>query len=215
MSSPLAIHLLTNCDSYKNADAYFKFIEKCAAGGITHLQLRQKKWAYANILSFGYELKYIAKQHNVSFIVNDDLNLLQQLDADGVHLGPSDISVQSARTIIGNNKIIGLSIESTEQLHIANNYDKIDYVAASAVFPSVSKDNLKKIWGVDGLKQFCLQSKHPTIAIGGISLDNIDAVLKCKVNGIAIISALHQSLNVSDYLAQLQHKIQEHNYEII
>ncbi|MCX8514500.1 MAG: thiamine phosphate synthase [Pseudomonadota bacterium] len=213
-SEPIAIHLLTNCDSYKNADTYFKFIEQCAIGGITHLQLRQKDWSAANLLSFGYELKSIAKDHNLNFIVNDSLALMQQLDADGIHLGQSDISVNQARTILGPTKIIGLSIESEEQLIIANNYANLDYVAASAVFSSPTKTNLKKVWGVDGLKQFCLQSKHPTIAIGGINLNNIDSVINCNVSGVAIISALHKCSNVSDYLAQMHNKLKEHR-EII
>ena len=97
-----------------------------------------------------------------------------------------------ARSILGPNKIIGLSIESLSELAIANASDSIDYVTASAVFPTQTKPDCKTLWGIDGLEQVVLRSKHPVTAIGGINVQNVRSVMEQGVEGVAVIGALRQ-----------------------
>lgn len=198
----IQIHLLTNCQAFPD-DKYLKFIEICAKSGITHLQLRQKNWAYSDLLSFGRELKAVLSNYDASLIVNDDFKLMLELDADGIHLGQTDGNPELVRALIGQDKIIGLSIESMSELLTANQLDYLNYVAASSVFPTNTKKNLRTIWGIDGLKQFCQESRHPVIAIGGINLTNVSQVYATGVAGIALISAIHEAENPELYIQNL------------
>lgn len=199
--SLLELHLLTNCNAAN--DNYLRFIKKCILSGVTHVQLRQKNWSYQDLLHFGYELKNLLKPYNTKLIINDNLKLAIALDADGIHLGQTDCNYRLARIEFGTHKIIGLSIESHAELLEANKMSEVNYVAASAVFASKSKNNLKKIWGINGLNEFCKISKHPVIAIGGIDISNIKEVVATGINGIAIISAIHNAYNPQQYIQQL------------
>lgn len=195
------LHLLTACEHLD--DEYLRFIATCIQSGVSHLQLRQKNLSYKELLNFGIELKIILKDFPTKLIINDNLKLALELDADGIHLGQGDINTEIARSKLGPDKIIGLSIESISELITANNNPHINYVAASAVFPSSSKSNLKRIWGIQGLKKFCEISKHPVIAIGGIDLNNIKSIKECGINGVAIINSIHQAKNPKEYIQSL------------
>lgn len=202
----IQIHLLTNAQVFPD-DNYISFIDVCAKSGITHLQLRQKNWAYSDLLSFGRELKAILSSYDVRLIINDDFKLMLELDADGIHLGQSDSNPKLVRQEVGKDKIIGLSIESMNELLLANQLDCLDYVAASSVFPTDTKKNLNTIWGIDGLPLFCQQSRHPVIAIGGINLTNVGQVYSAGITGIALISAIHEAANPSLYIQNLINQI--------
>lgn len=196
------LHLITNCQDWPN-DKYLQFIETIATAGISDIQLRQKNWSSQDLLAFGRELSAILKPTPVNLIVNDSLELAVKLDADGIHLGQQDISPDLARKTLGSNKKIGLSIETLPQLHIANSLSSINYVAASAIFPSKSKNNIRHLWGIDGLQQFCTLSHHPVIAIGGINHENLASITATNITGVAIISAIHEATNPTQYIAQL------------
>lgn len=101
----IQIHLLTNAQDFPD-DSYLSFIEVCARSGITDLQLRQKNWAYSDLLSFGHELKAILSSYDVRLIINDDFKLMLELDADGIHLGQSDSNPKLVRQEVGEDKII-------------------------------------------------------------------------------------------------------------
>ena len=198
----IQIHLLTNAQDFPD-DSYLSFIEVCARSGITHLQLRQKNWSYSDLLSFGQELKAVLSSYDVPLIINDDFELMLDLNAEGIHLGQSDSNPVLVRQEVGEDKIIGLSIESMNELMNANQLDCLDYVAASSVFPTDTKKNLKTIWGIDGLQLFCQQSRHPVIAIGGINLNNVNQVYSAGAAGVALISAIHEAANPSLYIQNL------------
>lgn len=200
------LHLLTACPN-SEYDEYLKFIELSAKSGITHLQLRQKNWSFSSLLSLGRELQAILTPHSVPLIINDNLHLALELNADGLHLGQKDGDPDAARAILGADKIIGISIENNTQLEQANLSRSINYVAASAVFPSKSKNNIEHIWGLDGLAKFCQTSYHPVIAIGGINLSNIAQVGAIPISGIAVISAIHEADNPKQYIQQLNQQL--------
>lgn len=200
------LHLLTACPDTEHNE-YLKFIELSAKSGITHLQLRQKNWSFSSLLSLGRELQAVLKPYSVPLIINDNLDLAVELNADGVHLGQKDGNPDAARAILGTDKIIGVSIENIAQLEQANLSRSINYVAASAIFPSKSKNNIEHIWGIDGLDKFCQKSYHPVIAIGGINLSNIAEVGATGVSGVAIISAIHEADNPKQYIQDLNQKL--------
>ena len=184
---------------------YLEFIKSCIANGVSSVQLREKGSTPEFKLDFAAQLKEILAPYNIPLIINDDVNCALAVDAEGVHLGQSDTAPEKARKLLGKNKFIGLSIESETELVQANQCD-LDYVAASAVFPSEHKNNLKTIWGLEGLQHLAQKSKHPMIAIGGINSHNAAAVMQAGAQGLAVIGALHNAQNpgkMASYLREL------------
>lgn len=182
---------------------YLKFIEQCAKSGISSVQLREKNSSQDFILHFALQLKDLLKPLHIPLIINDDLDLALEIDAEGLHLGQSDGSIFHAREKLGPDKCLGLSIETEAQLHQANQYP-LDYVAASAVFPSRHKSNIKTVWGLDGLGRLAALSTHPVIGIGGIDLQNIQATLAAGAKGAALIGALHLAEDPATMTRQLR-----------
>ncbi|KTD19908.1 thiamine phosphate synthase [Legionella londiniensis] len=176
----------------KPLNQYLEFLDLAIQGGVTSVQLRAKHAPPAAVRHYALAIQPLLASHHIPFIINDHVGLALDLDADGVHLGQGDLSPEIARSMLGPNKIIGLSIETFEELERANQLNCIDYIAASAVFPSQSKQNCKTIWGLNGLQEIAQRSKHPVIAIGGITLNNICEVIAHGACGVAVISALHE-----------------------
>lgn len=171
--------------------SYLPFVATCARSGITAVQLREKGLGSNELLDFGMHLKRILCQFSIPLIVNDDVELAYELNADGLHLGQSDGCVLKARQRLGDNKIIGLSLNSLEQLHIANALP-INYVGVGAIFHTQHKLNAKVV-GLKGLKEIAAHSKHTVIAIGGIKQDNAGSVISSGASGIAAIGAFHHT----------------------
>jgi thiamine-phosphate pyrophosphorylase len=173
-------------------EEYLDFVSLCAKSGITAVQLREKSLEFNDLLVFGQQLQSVLKPYSIPLIVNDNIELAYQLDAEGVHLGQSDGDVLNARKKLGKNKIIGLTIDNPAQLQVANKLP-IDYVGVGAIFPTNNKSNVATIWGCEGLEKIAPISKHPIIAIGGIDETNAVFVIKAGAHGIAAISAFHDA----------------------
>ncbi len=182
---------------------YLSFIKECISAGITCIQLREKNGDASFKLEFAEHLQHLLSPYHIPLIINDDIELAHQVNAAGVHLGQSDTSTAIARTRLGTDKYIGLSIESAHDL-IPANQTELSYVAASAVFPSQHKSNLKTIWGLDGLKRLCQQSNHPVVGIGGIDEENLPQVLQAGAKGVAVIGAIHQAKNPARMASRLR-----------
>lgn len=167
---PYKLMLITQHFHGADIGLYLEFIKKCAKGGIASLQLREKHASSEFLFEFGRRLKLILAPFSVPLIINDDVELARRLDADGVHLGHTDGNPEQARKLLGPNKIIGLSIESLDELEKINDLDiGATYVAASAVFATKNKNNIKTLWGIDGLKKVVALSRYPIVAVGGIN----------------------------------------------
>lgn len=182
--------LITNKKD-KPLGEYLEFIRLCAQSGITSVQLREKDLSYDELREFGKQLLVLLKPFGIPLIVNDNANLAYELDADGVHLGQSDGNILEARALLGPNKIIGLSVYSSEQMLIANTLP-IDYVGLGNVFSSKTKSEIS-VLGCDGFKKIALLSNHPVIAIGGIKVSNAGEVMRSGAHGIAAIGLFHDA----------------------
>ncbi|HSW70194.1 MAG TPA: thiamine phosphate synthase [Gammaproteobacteria bacterium] len=183
----LVTQINQSLESYKN------FLMQVLKGGVTSVQLRIKGQKLMDFHDFAREIKILLQAFKVPLIINDDVEFAREIDADGVHLGQSDRLPLDARELLGPKKIIGWSIETMEQLHLANELSCINYVAASAVFPSRTKTDCKTIWGIEGLKNIVEFSRHPVVAIGGINFQNVKEVMRTGVDGVAVVSALHDA----------------------
>ena len=122
-------------------------------------------------------------------IINDRVDVALDVDACGVHLGQSDMPVADARRLLGDDKLLGLSVESEEQLLEAQSF-AVDYLGVSAIFATPTKTNTVKHWGIEGLTKAVKLSNKPLVAIGGINDSNIRSVVATGVDGIALVSAI-------------------------
>ena len=204
--STLKLCLITHPEHH-SVDQYEQLIRHAIKGGVTMVQLRNKTTQQSMLHDTALALLSLLRPLSISLIINDNVALAKEIDADGVHLGQSDLSPVEARRILGPDKIIGLSIETCEQLELANQLDCLDYIAASAIFPSKTKRDCKTIWGLAGLKTFAQQSKHPVVAIGGISSLNIRDVMTHGAHGVAVISAIHDHAQPELAAAELMREI--------
>ena len=198
--SKLALYYIISSDLIAS-ELGFAALQQAIAGGVTAIQLRDKHHSRNAVRDSALRLKSLLNPLNIPLIINDDVTLAQEVQADGVHLGQNDLSPEDARAILGDDKIIGLSVETVEQLHKANQLTCIDYIAASAVFPSTTKHDCVTYWGLAGLKTMAELSTHPVIAIGGINLENITAVIQHGAVGVAVSSVLdHHPLSTAQKL---------------
>ncbi len=185
-------------------ERYLNFIAKCAKGGITSVQLREKTLTPKELEHFSFKLKNLLDIYQIPLIVNDNIELSAKLNANGVHLGQSDTSITKARAILGPNKIIGLSVNTIEQVQNSNN-QPVDYIGVGTIFPTNNKNDVQTIWGLDNLKQASLIASHPIVAIGGIDQTNAASVIANGADGIAAIGAFH---SIKDPFAASQNLIQ-------
>ncbi|KAK1440353.1 hypothetical protein QVD17_06178 [Tagetes erecta] len=160
-------------------------------GGATIVQLREKEAETGEFLEAAKACLEICRAHNIPLLINDRVDIAMACDADGVHVGQSDMPVNTIRALLGPEKIIGVSCKTPE--HALKAWaDGADYIGSGGVFPTNTKANNRTI-GLDGLETVCLASKLPVVAIGGINLSNAKSVMELGVanlKGVAVVSAL-------------------------
>ncbi|MDR3623539.1 MAG: thiamine phosphate synthase [Chlamydiales bacterium] len=184
----LSLYLVTNRVGLELED-FFRIIHKAIKGGVKIVQLREKGISAHEFVALAKKLQLILKPMSVPLIINDNVDVAHVVDADGVHLGQSDVKVSEARKILGKRAIIGLSVENITHVIEAQNED-VNYLAASPVFFTKTKSDCSTYWRLDDLRYACSISFHPMIAIGGINKTNVDEVLECGVAGVAVVSAI-------------------------
>lgn len=189
---------------------YKNVIQMAIEGGATCIQLREKNTNEEEIAELAFEFLGILKPYKVPLIINDYVNVCKRIKAHGVHLGQDDMCPSEARAILGNNAVIGWSIENFSQLKEANKLNSITYISASSLFSTSSKLDYKTIWGIEKLKVFCKRAKHPVMAIGGINNSNINSVLQTGVCGVAVINAIHEAKNPYIATYNLRQQINRH-----
>lgn len=184
--------MLVTQKEYDNIEGYLNFLSECIKGGITSVQLREKKLPLKDISYFAKILKDFLYQYKIPLIINDNVSLAKEIDADGVHLGQDDGNILEARKILGNDKIIGATVNSKQEI-INSNKLPIDYIGVGAIFTTKNKPDVKTIWGCNQLKQVQNITNHKIIAIGGINQKNAANVMQTGIDGIAAIGAFHDS----------------------
>jgi thiamine-phosphate pyrophosphorylase 1 len=183
----------------------YTVVEDALKGGITLFQFREKgKGALEGKekLELAIKLKNLCKKYNVPFIVNDDIELALEIDADGVHVGQDDLGVDEIRKLMPN-KIIGLSIGNEEELK-QSKVEYVDYVGVGPVYVTQSKDDAGGAIGYEGLELMRkLLPQMPLVAIGGIQTQHIKDVMKTNVDGVSIISAISYSDNIEKTVREM------------
>lgn len=171
-------------------------------GGCTIIQLREKHCTSREFYDLALSIKRITSYYGIPLIINDRLDIAAAVDADGVHLGQKDLPADIARVIIGEEKIIGVSANNL-QLAIKAELDGADYIGVGAVFGTTTKSDAKPIT-TDILKEIRSAVKIPMVAIGGIKRSNISKLNGTGINGVAVVSAVLGSSNITASARELK-----------
>ena len=169
-------------------------VKESLDGGVTFVQLREKTLEDDKFLEEAKELKQLCKEYNVPFVINDNVDIAIAMDADGVHVGQSDMEAGNVREKLGPDKIIGVSAQTVEQAVLAEKRGA-DYLGVGAVFPTGSKDDAVEV-SHETLKAICEAVSIPVIAIGGISVGNVKELAGSGIVGIAVISAIYAAEDI-------------------
>lgn len=185
-------------------------VSEAVAGGVTIVQLREKDASTGEFVELAKRLKTILKPYGIPLIINDRVDLALAVDAEGLHIGQSDMPYEIARKLLGPDKIIGLSVENMDDLLKANELD-VDYVGISPVYGTSTKTDTAEPFGLDGLKEAVRLSMHPTVAIGGMNKSTAADVISTGCDGIAVVSAISSAENIREAASELK-KIVEDNH---
>ena len=171
-----------------NGRTLHEVVKESLDGGVTFVQLREKQLDEEHFLQEAKDLKELCRAYHVPFVINDNVELALEMDADGVHVGQSDMEAGDVRAKLGPDKIIGVSAQTVEQAVLAEKHGA-DYLGVGAVFPTSSKDDATEV-PFETLKAICEAVSIPVIAIGGITEDNVKELAGSGICGIAVISAI-------------------------
>lgn len=189
----LRLYLVTD-SSLLNGRDMVDVVMKAVEGGVTMVQLREKHLSSHDFIAVAKRLKKALCGTNVPLIINDNVEVAVAVDADGVHIGQSDMPYEKARQMMGKDKIIGLSVESFDDITEANRLD-VDYIGVSPVFATPTKTDTATPFGLKGLAKAVEMSVHPTVAIGGMNLSTVADVMATGTDGIAVVSAIMGAKN--------------------
>lgn len=182
-------------------------VEEVLKAGATFLQLREKNLSHEELVAEAFEIKKLTDKYNVPFVINDDIYAAKEVDADGVHIGQSDMEYTKAREILGKDKIIGVSAGNLKEAKIAEEKGA-NYIGVGAVFHTSTKKDAKDMTK-ETLKEITSNVNIPIVAIGGITYDNCDYLKGVGVDGISVISAIFGSENPKEATEKLYKKTKE------
>lgn len=162
--------------------------ESVLENGATFLQLREKELDDARFLAQAKALQALCRRRRIPFVVNDRVDIALKSDADGVHVGQSDIQGRDIRSLIGPERILGISAGTVEEAQAAER-SGADYIGVGAVFGTSTKKNARNMT-LETLRDIRRSVSIPVVAIGGIHAGNIAALKGSGVDGVAVVSAI-------------------------
>ena len=177
-------------------------VEEALKGGATFVQLREKELDDVAFLKEAFEIKELCRQYNVPFVINDNVEIAVRVDADGIHIGQKDMEASYVRSIIREDKILGVSAQTVEQAILAEKMGA-DYLGVGAVFTTGSKTDADDV-SLETLKAICEAVSIPVVAIGGIGASNVLELTGSGICGVAVISAIFAADNIQKSTAELK-----------
>lgn len=184
----MLLYAVTDQAWLKAGQTLLSVCEEVLKNGATFLQIREKDLAAGAFAAEAAKLKALCKQHHVPYVVNDSVEIALRIDADGVHVGQSDLQGRDIRALLGPDKILGISAGTVAEA-IAAEKAGADYIGVGAVFGTSTKKNARNLT-VDALRQIINAVSIPVVAIGGINAKNLMALQGSGVAGVAVVSAI-------------------------
>ena len=185
-----------------NGRTLYDVVRESLEGGVTFLQLREKNLDEVQFYEEAVKLQKLAGEYGVPFVINDNVDIALRMNADGVHVGQHDMEAGDVRTLIGPDRILGVSAQTVEQAVLAEKRGA-DYLGVGAVFPTGSKDDADDV-SHDTLKAICDAVSIPVVAIDGITRENTAQLAGSGICGIAVISAIYAQPDILRAASELK-----------
>lgn len=184
-----------------------KDVEKAIKGGVTFVQIREKNLDEEAFIQEAKTLKSLCHEAGIPFVVNDDVRVARAVDADGIHVGQHDMPACEVRALLGEDKIVGVSAQSVEAA-IKAERDGADYLGVGAVFSTNTKKDADDV-SFETLQAITAAVTIPVIAIGGITYENMQELKGSGINGVALVSAIMASEDITKSTKRLREKCEE------
>ena len=188
-----SLYLCTNSDMndyYSIVDC----VEQAILGGVTFVQVREKNKTYTEFLKIAQSIKKVTDKYNIPLVINDNVDIAVEINADGVHIGQNDESFINARKKLGDNKIIGVSVSNLLEAKKAIE-DGASYLGVGAIYKSTTKKDAKVV-SMEELSKIVSYSKIPVVVIGGINCETIPKLSKLNIDGYAMIRPIIKQYNI-------------------
>lgn len=176
-------------------------VEKSIQGGVTCVQLREKKINKKEFIKEAKAIKCLCQKHQIPLIINDNVDVAIACMADGIHVGQSDMDAKNVRKLIGNKMILGVSVQNVNQAILAEQ-NGADYLGVGTVFSTTTKLDADYV-SYNTLKEICSVVKIPVVAIGGINSHNIELLKGSNIAGVALVSAIFAAKNIKEECEKL------------
>ena len=203
-----SLYFITDSSDYTEQEFLF-CVEEALKGGVTLIQLREKDKTTREYIALAQKVHSITKKYNVPLIIDDRVDVALAIDAEGVHVGQSDMPVSLARKLMGKNKIVGATTKTVEQAKEAFEQGA-DYLGVGAIYPTTTKVKTV-LTSTDTLKDICNAVPIPVNAIGGLNKDNIDILERIPISGICVVSAIMKADDTKKATEELKARVKELN----
>ena len=201
-----SLYFITDSTGFTE-DEFLQKIEAALQGGVTFLQIREKEKSTREYLSLARKVHELTRKYNVPLIIDDRLDIALAMDAEGVHLGKSDMPIDLARKILGPDKIIGATAKTVPQALEAWQQGA-DYLGVGAIYPTTTKVKTV-LTSTDTLRDICNAVPIPANAIGGLNQDNIDVLAGIPIAGICVVSAIMKAADPKKSAEELKIRARE------
>lgn len=212
----MLLYAVTDRSWLKENETLLDVVKEVVKNGATFLQIREKDLNGADFEAEAKTLQDICREHQVPYVVNDNVEIAMKIHADGVHVGQSDIKGRDIRAMIGSDKILGISAGTVEEA-VAAEQAGADYIGVGAIFGTSTKKNARNIT-MDRLNEIVEAVEIPVVAIGGINATNISELAGSKVDGVAVVSAIfaaeHPGEATKELLLKAKAVIESHEEKI-
>lgn len=197
-----SLYLVTDRGYLRGRDLC-QMIAQAIEGGVTVVQLREKTVSTLEFFQIALRVQEITRKYEIPLIINDRLDIAQAINSDGLHIGQDDLPLPIARRILGDNKIIGVSVSTIEEALLAQEQGA-DYLGVGAIFSTFTKTDAKLV-SIEQLQLIKKTVAIPVVAIGGINETNIQRVMPSGINGISVVSAILDKDDPRTAATQLRH----------
>lgn len=193
--------------AWLNGETLESQVEKALKGGATFVQLREKELDEEKFLEEAKKIKKLCAEYHVPFVINDNVDIALKVDADGVHVGQSDMEAGKVREKLGPDKIIGVSCKTVEQALLAKKHGA-DYLGVGAMYPTGTKKDATAVTP-EALSAICQAVDIPVVAIGGINKDRLEPLKGTGVDGVAVVSAIFAAEDIEKATRELKEAVRE------
>lgn len=200
------LYFITDSGNYSE-DEFLRRVEQALRGGVTLLQLREKEKSTREYIDLANKVHTLTKKYNVPLIIDDRVDVTLATDAEGVHLGQSDMPVFTARKIMGDGKIVGATAKTVKQAKEAF-AEGADYLGVGAIYPTTTKVKTV-LTSTETLREICGAVPIPVNAIGGLNAENINVLDGISISGVCVVSAIMKADEPQKEAVRLKEKIKE------